>query len=80
MDMDAYDALVPGADFSDRELHLNMVLRWEFLPGSTLFLAWTHARAADEPAVFSLGHDLRAILDAPAANALQAKVSYWIGR
>jgi hypothetical protein len=77
--MNAYDALVPGADFSDRELHVNMVLRWEFLPGSTFFLVWTHARAADEPAAFSLEHDLRAILDAPAANALQAKVSYWIG-
>jgi hypothetical protein len=56
--MNAYDALVPGAGFSDRELHVNMVLRWEFLPGSTFFLVWTHARDAD---------------------ALQAKVSYWIG-
>ncbi|HEX7025369.1 MAG TPA: DUF5916 domain-containing protein [Gemmatimonadales bacterium] len=66
-------------DFSDRELHLNLLLRWEFLPGSTLFLVWTHARSADDPERFSLGHDVSALMRGPAANALQAKVSYWIG-
>ncbi|HET9947770.1 MAG TPA: DUF5916 domain-containing protein [Longimicrobiales bacterium] len=72
-------ALVSAADFSDRELHVNTVLRWEFRPGSTLYLVWTHARIADDPTRFALGHDVRALLDAPAADALQAKVSYWIG-
>ena len=80
LDDAAATALASAADFSDRELHVNMVLRWEFLPGSTLYLVWTHARIEDDPGRFALGHDLRALLDAPATNALQAKVSYWIGR
>jgi hypothetical protein len=70
---------VPDPDFSDRELHLNLLLRWEFLPGSTLFLVWTHSRSADVPTRFSLGDDVRTLLRGPAENALQAKVSYWIG-
>ncbi|HET7603121.1 MAG TPA: DUF5916 domain-containing protein [Gemmatimonadales bacterium] len=77
---DTQAIFVSAADFSDRELHVNAVLRWEFLPGSTLFLVWTHAREADDPAAFSLGHDVSTLLDAPATNALQAKVSYWIGQ
>jgi hypothetical protein len=27
--------------FSERDLNLNLVLRWEFLPGSTLYWVWT---------------------------------------
>jgi hypothetical protein len=70
---------IADPDFSDRELHLNLLLRWEFLPGSTLFLVWTHSRSADVPTRFSLGDDVRTLLRGPAENALQAKVSYWIG-
>ena len=70
---------VTDPDFSDRELHVNLLLRWEFLPGSTLFLVWTHARSADQPTRFSLDDDVNALLRGPAENALQAKVSYWIG-
>ncbi|HET8761782.1 MAG TPA: DUF5916 domain-containing protein [Gemmatimonadales bacterium] len=70
---------VANPDFSDRELHLNLLLRWEFLPGSTLFLVWTHARLADAPTRFSLGDDLSTLMRGPAENALQAKLSYWIG-
>ncbi|HET9604146.1 MAG TPA: DUF5916 domain-containing protein [Gemmatimonadales bacterium] len=70
---------VGDPDFSDRELHLNLLLRWELLPGSTLFLVWTHARSADAPSRFSLGDDVSALVRGPAENALQAKVSYWIG-
>ena len=77
----AVDASVVGADpdFSDRELNLNLLARWEFRPGSTLFLVWTHARSAAAVTPFALGHDLRQLWRAPAVNALQAKISYWIG-
>jgi flavin-dependent dehydrogenase len=34
-------------DESRRSLNLNAVLRWEYRPGSTVFLVWTHGRLAD---------------------------------
>ncbi len=37
-----YDAY----DFSYAALNMNVVYRWEFRPGSTLYLVWTHSRSA----------------------------------
>jgi hypothetical protein len=65
--------------FSERDLHLNVLLRWEFLPGSTLFVAWSHQRTAPEVAPFDAGQDLARLLRAPASNALQIKATYWVG-
>jgi Domain of unknown function (DUF5916) len=79
--------LDPGTDsaawfsdpaFADRSLHHNLVLRWEFLPGSTLFLVWTQARSDRVLGPFRLGRDLRRLAHAAPTNALQLKVSYWI--
>ena len=37
----------------------NLVLRWEFSPGSTLFLVWSQTRNySDETGSFSLSHNL----------------------
>ncbi|MEO5797979.1 MAG: DUF5916 domain-containing protein [Gemmatimonadales bacterium] len=65
--------------FSERNFHLNLLMRWEFHPGSTLFVVWTQQRTEREVSDFSLASDLRKLWHAPAANAVQAKVSYWIG-
>jgi len=35
-------------DFSFSSLQSNLVLRWEYRPGSALFLVWTHGRRADD--------------------------------
>ncbi len=65
--------------FSQRDAHLNLLLRWEFRPGSTLFLVWTHEQATGEALPFRLSRDLRHLWSAPSGDALQLKVSYWIG-
>jgi hypothetical protein len=67
----------PG--FSKRDFHLNLLMRWEFLPGSTLFLVWTHQKSSRVVAPFQLDRDLDRLWHAPGINALAAKVSYWIG-
>lgn len=64
--------------FSERVLNLNLVLRWEFLPGSTAFLVWTEERRNQSRGPFDLGRDLHRLVNAPATDALQLKVSYWI--
>ncbi len=67
----------PG--FSERDLNLNLLLRWEFRPGSTLFLVWTHQRTSQGVEDFQLDRDLSLLWRAPGVNAVAAKVSFWIG-
>ena len=48
------DTLVPVESFPKRDdfafssFQSNTVLRWEYRPGSTLFLVWTHGRRAED--------------------------------
>jgi hypothetical protein len=66
--------------FNVRSLRLNAVLRWEFRPGSTLFLVWQQSRRGDgPPGTFDVWDDLGALGSIPAANVFIAKVTYWFG-
>jgi hypothetical protein len=71
---------VPEQDFTIRSLRANAVLRWEWRPGSTLFLVWQQNR--DNDASFGslrLGRDLDAVFSGGAArNVLAVKASYWL--
>jgi hypothetical protein len=67
-------------DFTVRSLKINAVFRWEYRPGSALFLVWQHNRRSSEmDGLLRLGRDLSALWDAPAENQLMLKISYWIG-
>ncbi|MCK6561722.1 carbohydrate binding family 9 domain-containing protein [candidate division KSB1 bacterium] len=66
-------------DFNDRSFHLNLVWRWEYRPGSTLYLVWTQSRrGAFDDFYTPVGRDLRATFSLPAENVLMLKVSYWL--
>ena len=71
---------VPNRDFSLRSLRGNAVLRWEWRPGSTLYLAWQQDRRDFAPFVgdFSMGRDRRALFNAQPDNVLVLKVNYWL--
>jgi len=82
------DGAVPGdtlrfrdPDFRTRAVKVNAVLRWEYRPGSTLFVVWTQSRSGYVPydAGFDLQRDFRRELfrDRP-TNVLLVKVNYWI--
>ncbi len=82
------DGAVPGdtlrftdPDFRTRAVKVNAVLRWEYRPGSTLFVVWTQSRSGYMPydAGFDLQRDFRRELfrDRP-TNVLLVKVNYWI--
>ena len=67
-------------DFNFRSLIINAVLRWEFRPGSRLFIVWQ--RFQDERAAvgdLALGRDLSALVGAPTENVFSVKVDYWMG-
>jgi hypothetical protein len=67
-------------NFNFRSLRGNAVLRWEFRPGSTLFLVWTHAQSDVAPTgTMDFGRDLTALFDARADNIFLVKLSYWLG-
>jgi hypothetical protein len=70
---------LPYRDFNVRSFRSNAVLRWEWRPGSTLFLVWQQDRFDLERGGAPLGFtDLADVFAAPGDNTLALKVSYWI--
>ena len=66
-------------DFNVREFRSNLVIRWEYLPGSTLFLVWSQDRESYlQSGTMSLGDDLHDLFRAPADNTFLLKVTYWL--
>jgi hypothetical protein len=72
---------VADQSFNLRSLRANLVLRWEYRPGATLFLVWQQSRSneADGVGDFDLGRDFRSLRTTPADNLLAVKLSYWLG-
>jgi hypothetical protein len=68
--------------FDAKQFNSNMVLRWEYLPGSTLFLVWAQGRSAFDqaPGADGVRGDLRDLFRLRADNTFLVKVSYWITR
>jgi hypothetical protein len=72
---------IPDPDFNFKSLRLNCVFRWEFLPGSTLYVVWTDQRENQaDPGRFALGRDLSSMMRAPGDNVFMVKISYWFTR
>lgn len=67
-------------DFNTRSLIGNAVIRWEYRPGSTIFLVWQHRRR-DQLNIgdFAFGDDVSGLFDAPAENVFMLKISQYIG-
>ncbi len=59
----------------------NAVLRWEYLPGSTVYFVWTQTRADSEvTGDLQLGRALRQMADIRPDNIFMIKLSYWWNR
>ena len=66
-------------DFNFRSLLGNAVLRWEYRPGSTLFLVWQQQRAGSAAyGDFRASRDADALFNQHADNVFLMKVSYWL--
>ena len=88
-DLRPYDMTAEGGDTSDYDfefgaVNFNVVYRWEYRPGSTVYVVWTHAKNryengsghAGEPGwrpEFDGGFPFRAEPE----NTFLAKISYW---
>jgi hypothetical protein len=66
-------------DFNFRQLNSNAVLRWEYRPGSTLFVVWSQGRTEFVPdGRLRLGNNASDLFRAPGTNVLLIKMSYWL--
>jgi hypothetical protein len=66
--------------FVFRALRGNAVLRWEYRPGSTLFLVWTRSsESALSRGTIDFGPDSRALFRGPAENIFLLKLNFWLG-
>ena len=66
-------------DFSVLSFRTTNVLRWEFKPGSALFVVWQQSREGDgDDGRFRFGRDFRDVFSTGATNTLLVKLAYWL--
>ena len=66
-------------DFNEKSFRTTNVLRWEYKPGSTLFLVWQQARENDTvPGGFRVGREVHDIFGVAPKNVFLVKVAYWL--
>lgn len=72
---------ISNPNFNLRSLRGNAVFRWEYRPGSTLYVAWTHSRSDQQPiGDFDFTRDERGLLATRPDNILLLKASWWLAR
>lgn len=86
-DAESYDVFYSGAqnpaysfsnpDFNIREFRSNMVLRWEYIPGSTLFLVWaSNGSAYDQEIRDGFSEASNDLFQLKSRNTLLIKYTY----
>jgi hypothetical protein len=79
LDGDGSTELIGDPDFNFKQFRSNAVLRWEFRPGSALFVVWSQGRSQFSPTgEFDFGSNMRALFQAPTDNVFMVKFSYWL--
>lgn len=67
-------------DFNNKALRGNLVFRWEYIKGSTLFVVWNRSTSdSTRPGVFSAFRDLGDAFGGDGTNVFMVKLNYWLG-
>ena len=67
-------------DFNRKSLRGNIVLRWEYLRGSTLFFVWNMSTLdVARPGVFAPLRDFSSAFGADGTHVFMLKMTYWLG-
>ncbi len=73
------DVFLDNPNFTFLSFRSNVVLRWEYKLGSTLFLVWQHGRVGDNANPdFSFGQGLNDMFRLEGQNTFVVKVNYWL--
>jgi len=76
---DYSQAVYGSPDFNVKSFRTTNVLRWEYKPGSALFVVWQQARQNFAvPGGFDFGRDARDIFGVPPHNVFLVKLAYWL--
>jgi hypothetical protein len=78
----SYGGRAPNGDFNEKSFNASVVMRWEYRPGSALFLVWTQSRDQGDldTGSFSVRRDYHNLFAARPDNVFLVKASYWLGR
>jgi len=79
-----YDMDASLSDFEFGAVNLNVVYRWEYRPGSTVYLVWTHGKQryderydAADAGTWTNNFDAGYPFNTEPENTFMAKFSYW---
>lgn len=65
-------------NFSFNEFRSNLVARWEYLPGSTVYIVWEHNQSRNDMVYQpGWGNNLDRMFGLPATNTFMMKINYW---
>ncbi|MEN8117502.1 MAG: DUF5916 domain-containing protein [Bacteroidota bacterium] len=68
-------------DFNVKEFLSNLVVRWEYRPGSTVYLVWNQTRNGyNNDGTFDFANDVENLFDVKPHNIFLIKFSYRLGR
>ncbi len=74
------DYSIKDPDFNFLQFRSNLVFRWEFKPGSVLYLVWSMDKTGSaEPIDISMGNSLNQLSKVNADNIFLVKLNYWFG-
>jgi hypothetical protein len=70
----------PNSDYNYSEMNSTLLIRWEYRPGSTLYVVWTRSRPEFDPAANNLdvSRDVERMFSGNAENLFLIKASYWM--
>jgi hypothetical protein len=69
---------VANPDFSFSQFRSNLVFRWEYRPGSQLYLVWASEKTFYNSGVHSpVGEAMKSLGDVYPNNIFEIKLSYW---
>jgi hypothetical protein len=72
--------LTTNPDFNTKSVNTNVVFRWEYVKGSSLFLVWNTSRSdASRPGTFTAWRDLGSAFGGDGTNVFIVKMNYWLG-
>ena len=65
-------------DFNVKEMNFNLVYRWEYAPGSTVFLVWNRGMYDDmNEGRYDMGKNISDMLNAPGNDIFMLKINKW---
>lgn len=79
VDTSVYNEMENPRDFNWSSFNSNLVLRWEYRPGSTLYVVWTQSRENyDTRGDFRFKRDWDNLFETIPGNTFLIKVNYWL--